>query len=444
MAEPAAARPGRALRLYQVAGILALGWLAGRLPDLVSRSLPPDRARPGSAEARPADAADAAALAAAVASQVASETVARLVAAGWGPEQQRNAPSGVPPAPYPTVLQPVILPIQQAAVAAPRGPGGGPAADPVTGYVLPPMGVAPLPPPAPAAATVPESVVVPASAAGADRDRQASAHARATRAYDRLREGDRRGAADGLAAAIAMAPDAPEAAAWKQDLRHLTRHLSASMFALLRTGGGGDPLSAAPLLGATQTGAAIGYTFNPLDRRRVMLFGRLSTGADATGALDPDTSEAALGVRVDPFPRVPVHAAVERRFALGLFAVDGWAARLAGGTQGIAKLGRLPVHWDVYGEGGLVDFQDPMAYAGLQARGVTPLFSAGRVHVDAGAGFWGAGQEGFTTSHRIDLGPTVRLRIDRLPLGVQMDYRVKVVGNAEPSSGLALTLIGDF
>lgn len=439
MAEPPATQPGRALRLYQVAAILFLGWLVGRIPDLLSRNLPASALAQGQAAASPVAPADAAALAAAVASQVASETVARLVAAGWGPGEGGATIPGQPPAAPQLVLQPVVLPIQQ--------PAPPPAIDPVVGYVLPPMGAPPPVQPAPEKAAGTSRTATSADATTtlpAGKDREARAHERASRAYESLRQGDRRAAADGLAAAIAIAPDAPQAAAWNQDLKRLTRHLSVSMFAMLRSGSGGDPLSVAPVLGATQTGAGLGYTLNPLDRRRVTLFGRLSTGADATGSLDPDTSEAAIGIRADPFPRLPVHLAVERRFALGLFAVDGWAARMAGGTAGATRLGRLPVNWDVYGEGGLVDFQDPMAYAGLQARGVTPLFSAGRVHVEAGAGFWGAGQEGFTASHRIDLGPTVRLRLDRMPLGVQLDYRFKVMGNAEPSSGLALTLAGDF
>ncbi len=444
MADKTSAVPGRALRLYQVAGILFLGWMAGRLPDLLAQKPASSLPGSGAAEAGTLGAGDAAALAAAVASQVASETVARLVAAGWGPESGRP-PHATPPTSTPTVLQPVILPIQQA-------PPPSSQKDPVAGYVLPPMGVVPVnakPEPGPASEgsarkeTAPNTAMAtPVQSPG--KDQQAEAHAMASRGYQRLSAGDRRGAAQDLSAALAMAPDAPQAEAWKRDLRLLTRHFSASMFALLRTGSGGDPLSATPILGATQTGAGMGYTLNPLDRRRVTLFGRLSTGADVTGALDPDTTEAAIGVRADPFPHVPVHVAIERRFALGMFAVDGWAARIAGGTAGTTRLGRVPINWDVYGEGGIVDFQDPMPYAGLQARGVTPLFSAGRIHVDGGAGFWGAGQKGFTASHRIDLGPTLRMRVDRLPVGVQLDYRFKVFGNAEPSSGLALTLTGDF
>lgn len=440
MAERTPTVPGRALRLYQIAGILMLGWMAGRLPDLLSQTSAAPLPGSGAAEAGTLAAGDAAALAAAVASQVASETVARLVAAGWGPEDGRPT-SASPPTSSPTILQPVILPLQQ----APPSPFHN---DPVAGYVLPPMGAVPVNPNpegdqvATAEAHPAATTASPREAPGADR--QTKAHARASRGYQRLREGDRRGAAQDLSDALAIDPDAPQADAWKRDLKLLTRHFSASMFALLRTDSGGDPLSATPILGATQTGVGMGYTLNPLDRRRVTLFGRLSTGADVTGALDPDTTEAAIGVRADPFPRVPVHVAIERRFALGLFAVDGWAARIAGGTAGTTRLGRLPLNWDVYGEGGLVDFQDPMPYAGLQARGVTPLFSAGRMHVDAGAGFWGAGQEGFTASHRFDLGPTIRMRVDRLPVGVQLDYRFKMFGNAEPSSGLALTLTGDF
>ncbi|MCS6987718.1 MAG: bacteriophage N4 adsorption protein A [Sphingomonadaceae bacterium] len=437
MSELEPPRPGRALRLYQVLAVLLAGWAAGRLPELL------DETRPESAPAPAAPVAvqDAAALAAAVASQVAGETVARLVAAGWGPPDRLGpapAPAPPPPAPpaNPVRTPPVVVPIRLEAV------------DPVLGFRLPPSPPASVPTgPDPSAATPPAAPAVAAprtAAAGASPEAAERAYALASDAYAALRSGDRRAAADGLARAIALAPDAPNAPQWRQDLRPLTRRFSASMYALLRHEGGGDPLAATPVLGATQTGLSLGFTPNPQGRRRLTVFARVASGADATGALDPDTTEAAIGLRVDPFPRASVSAAVERRFAVGRFALDAWAARLAAGGSGSVEFARRTIAWDVYAEGGIVDFQDPIPYGGLQARGLTPLFEAGRLRLAAGAGLWAAGQEGFTSSHRLDLGPVIELRPRRSPVAFQLDYRWQVAGNALPRSGAALTLVGDF
>jgi hypothetical protein len=421
------------MRVYHVLGILLVGWAAGRLPDLL-RAMPVARlspAQPGAAGPQAApDAlgpADAAALAAAVASQVAGETVARLVAAGWGPGEAGHVAQAPPPS------QRIEI------VALPAAPPLAPAAIPdAAGFVLQPM-AAPSP-----VAPGPGDPAVAATPGPTPQENQAKARALATQGYAALRRGERAEAARDLSAAIALAPDAPEAKAWSADLKAVTRHLSAGFYALLRDSGGGDPLAAAPILGSSQTGAYVGYTFNPLGRRRISAFGRLTTGSNVTGAIDPETSEAALGVRVDPLPRVPVHVAIERRFALGSWAVNAWAARLAGGTQGRVKVGRLPLDWDAYGEGGVVDFSAPQPYVGAQARALVPVISFGRMHLDGGAGLWGGAQDGFVTSYRFDMGPALRLRFDRSPISAELDYRVRLIGNAEPGSGLALTLAGQF
>jgi hypothetical protein len=266
----------------------------------------------------------------------------------------------------------------------------------------------------------------------------------ASAAYRDLAKGKRREAADGLARALALDPEAPQASAWGKDLRQLTRHLSLGAFALVRNGSAGDPLAASPILGSSVTGASIGYTLDPLARRRVSVIGRFATGAGADGSIDPETSEAAIGVRLDPFPKLPVHVAFERRFALGAFARDAWSARVAGGTTGRFQVGRFPAFWDVYGEGGVIGVSEPDLYAGVQGRALVELVRLERVRLDAGAGAWAAGQDAFVTSHRLDIGPTLGLRFDGLPMTASIDYRIKAVGNAQPGSGLALTIAGAF
>jgi hypothetical protein len=437
MAEAAA---GRALRLWQVAGVLLLGWAAGRLPALLSDSeAEAERLRGGAIGDAPAVAATdpdlAARIAAAVASQVAAETVSRLVAAGWGP-------AGQPAAGSPSPAQPPTQPPTQSVVRIVHESAGPPPG--AAGWVLQPMG-APPPPAAPAPPPAPDPASpLPTAEAPPPAPRREEAFALATGAYQALAAGRRREAADGLSRAIALDPEAPQASAWSKDLKSLTRHLSLGAFALVRNGSAGDPLAASPILGSSVTGASIGYTLDPLARRRIAIIGRFATGAGPTGSLDPETSEAAIGVQLSPIPRANAHVAVERRFALGEFARNAWSARIAGGTGGQFHVGRFPAAWDVYGEGGVIGVSEPDLYAGAQARALIELLRTSRIRIDAGAGAWAAGQDAFVTSHRFDIGPTLAVRFDGLPMSASIDYRIKAAGNAEPGSGVALTIAGEF
>ncbi|WP_448581454.1 hypothetical protein [Thermaurantiacus sp.] len=450
MAEEVPARSGQALRLYQIVGILALGWAAGRLPDLLAdrdaeearlRTLLGVRDAAGPAVGGAPVAAgtvanaitpqDVAAIASEVASQVAAETVGRLVAAGWGPGgQPRQVAHGRATAAPETVVRIVHE-------------SGRPAAarDSDTAWSLAPMGA---PPPSPAPAAPPATAAAePAKAPAAARERE-EAFRLASSGYEALRAGDRRGAAERLAGAVALDPEAPQASAWAADLKALRRRLSLGFYALARDGAQGDAVAAAPVLGSSQTGAHIGWTLDPLAKQRITAFARVATGSDARGQIDPETTEAAIGIRVDPFPRLPVHAAIERRFGLGQFGRDDWSARIAGGTSVKIKVRSRPVDLSVYGEGGLIGFEETDFYAGAEGKATTPLITLDRFRLEAGAGAWAGGQQGFITSHRFDLGPLLRMGFGNAPVAAQLDYRVKVAGNAEPGSGLALTIISDF
>jgi hypothetical protein len=425
---------GRALRLYQVVLILLLGWAAGRIPQWFSDA-EAERARLTAAlgVAAPASAGDdtarlAAEVAAEVAARVADETIARLIAAGWAP---RGAAPELPP-------QRIIV----------ETVGGGRAPETVvrvvaeqpqqplwTGfrYDLPPG----------------QGGAQPAGKAPAPEAPKASAkaHATASAGYAAIRAGDLKEGVRLLKEAEAMDPEAPEAKAWGADVKQLTRRWSLAAYTLSRGGGLGDPLAASPVLGGGQTGAALGYRINPLGQARVSVIGRLTAAAGPNGGIDSETSEAALGLRLEPFRKVPVALDVERRFALGLYARNAWAARVSGGAQGTVKAFGRGVKLEGYGEAGVVEgFEDTTdIYAGAQGRGGVPLFTVGRTSFDAGAGVWGGTQRSFgVTASRLDLGPSARIRVEPWPFFAQVDYRARVAGNAVPGSGPVLTVAGEF
>ena len=60
--------------------------------------------------------------------------------------------------------------------------------------------------------------------------------------------------------------------------------------------------------------------------------------------------------------------------------------------------------------------------------------------ISAGLGVWGGMQPGVS---RLDVGPRVSLKV-RDNMRVHFDWRQRVAGNAQPGSGGAVTLAGDF
>lgn len=443
MSEPGR-HAGSALRIYQITAILALGWLAGRLPDLWSANevkqqqlratLSPLGADPAYA-AVPTDATLAADMAARVAAQVAEQTISRLIAAGWGPALPGGSFEQRAGVARETVVRAVTEVAPSPAQPAFQGWSIAPAAAPATSdYILSPV---PAEPAAMAQAPTPVPTINP----GAQH-----AHQLATDGYAALQAGDRRKAASLLQQAVETAPNAQGAPQWRADAAQLTRRWSIAGYMLSRSGSGAnDPLAASPVLGGGQAGVAAGYTLNPLADARVSVIGRATAASKSNGALDNETAEAALGLRLQPFRGVPFAIDAERRFALGWVARNGWAARISGGTTEDVRLGGRVVRVEAYGEAGAIGFKDTAIYAGGQMRGGTPVLTLGKIAMDGGAGVWGATQKDYgRTVSRLDVGPSAQFRIEPWPFRAQVDYRFRTAGKALPDSGPVITVSGEF
>ncbi len=433
---------GRALRVYQILLILGAGWAVGRLPDLFRHNEAEAAQLRSALGSQPADAAPlttderiamiAGEVAARVAASAANETVARLMAAGWGP-----AGSTAPSTP-----QTIIIREQSAPAPVIRVVSETPA------WSLPPTALAQAPAPGTSAqATAPGALVQqpaaqPIAAPLASRPGEASAYAMASQGYAALKAGDRKQGAALLSAALATDPAAPQAKAWTADIKRLSRHWSGEIYTLARGAGNSDPLAASPVLGGGQSGLALAYTVNPLSGHPVSIVGRVTGAAGSSGALDPDTVEGALGLRVKPLAKLPLAIDIERRFALGPLARSTWAARVSGGGQmAVGPKARV----ELYGEGGVVGLSRPDYYAGGQLRAGAPLFVTRRMKIDAAAGAWGGWQHSANQSlGRLDSGPSVRLNMEPWPFSAQIDYRWRTAGKAEPGSGPVLTIAGQF
>lgn len=203
--------------------------------------------------------------------------------------------------------------------------------------------------------------------------------------------------------------------------------LQLTAWALLRGPAGKGALASGGTLGGSQAGARLTYQFNP--RIAASLRSTSPVGGSSGG-------EVAGGVRITPFPSIPIAITAERRQAIGRFSTgrNAFAVFAEGGVY------QKPVGWnftlDGYAQAGVVGFKsrDYFADGGLTiSRPVWGPFSAG-------VGAWGGYQPGL---YRVDAGPRISYRV-RPNISVHFDYRQRIAGTAFPASGPAVTLGANF
>jgi hypothetical protein len=161
----------------------------------------------------------------------------------------------------------------------------------------------------------------------------------------------------------------------------------------------------------------------------------------ARGAVTPDGEERELsfGLRWKPAAGWPILLSAERRLRAN--APDHFTAYLSGGVDAL----KLPGRWqlDAYGQMGYASGRNGGEFFDAQARLTQSLGELAGTPVAVGVGGWAGGQRG---SKRMDVGPTVNAKINAGPtfVLVQLDWRLRVAGNARPKDGLALTLSTGF
>lgn len=220
---------------------------------------------------------------------------------------------------------------------------------------------------------------------------------------------------------------APQQSAPAAAVKPRLDRLQLTAWALLRGKPGPDSLATGGTLGGSQAGARLTYHVTP------WLAASLRTTSPVGGARG---GEGAAGVRIAPFRTIPVALTAERRQAIGRFGGgrSAFALLLEGGVY------QRPMPWkfqlDGYAQAGVVGVRsrDMFADGGLTL--TRPLFG----QFSAGLGVWGGVQPGI---YRVDAGPRLSMRV-RNSMRLHLDWRQRVVGNAQPGSGPALTLAGDF
>ncbi|RJF86058.1 hypothetical protein [Sphingomonas cavernae] len=208
--------------------------------------------------------------------------------------------------------------------------------------------------------------------------------------------------------------------------------LSGYGWLFVRQGNGTPGLADGGQLGGSQAGARLDYAFAP----GFAVTGRLSTPIETRVG-----REAAIGLNWRPVRSIPLSLTIERRIALDKGGRNAFAAMAAGGVGPVT----LPAGFalEAYGQAGIVGFKRPDGFVDGAATAAHTVLQADGATVAVGGGVWGAAQPGVS---RLDVGPRVRFRLDRdgANIGASLDWRQRIAGNAEPRSGLAVTLDGSF
>ncbi|MBW0144051.1 hypothetical protein [Sphingomicrobium clamense] len=187
----------------------------------------------------------------------------------------------------------------------------------------------------------------------------------------------------------------------------------------------GPGLAPGGTLGGSQAGARVLYNVAPgldVSARYVSSIGNIRG------------SEAALGVRYQPFARLPLALTAERRQRIDGVGRSDFAAFAEYGAYGVD----LPADFTAAGfaQAGVVGVDDMDWFLDAQLTATRPLWRDLKV----GGGIWTAAQPGL---NRVDIGPRLSMPIG-YGLQLNADYRVNVAGNAAPGDGAAVTIEGDF
>lgn len=233
-------------------------------------------------------------------------------------------------------------------------------------------------------------------------------------------------------APLGMPPPAPQsfpAASAAADPRKFDRvHLTTWAMLRGREGLRGVPsgLASGSTLGGSQAGARLAYQFTR----------EVATTLRTTSTVGQRGGEVALGARIQPVRGIPLWVTAERRQRLG---------RYGGGRNAFALFFEgglwerpLPMNFrlDAYFQGGVVGFKSRDGFIDGAVTATRPVYR----NFSAGLGVWGGAQPGV---YRVDAGPRVTMKV-RNNVNVHLDYRQRLAGNAEPGSGPAVTLAGDF
>ena len=216
-----------------------------------------------------------------------------------------------------------------------------------------------------------------------------------------------------------------------------TDRWSADAWMLARQEKAGIPASGLPRYGGSQAGAVLRYHLAPQSGHQPVAYLRATS---ALGSISEN--EAALGVAARPFARLPLMVGMEGRAYRANRQTSFRPAALAYTQLPPFDL-PFGMTGDAYLQGGYVGGKYKTAFVDGHLRADRPLARIAGTELRLGGGIWGGAQRG---SERLDIGPgaTAAFDLAGVPSRLSMDYRFRVLGDAQPGSGPALTVAAGF
>ena len=196
-------------------------------------------------------------------------------------------------------------------------------------------------------------------------------------------------------------------------------------------------LTGRPSYGRSQLGAVVRYRLGAESGRAPQAYLRASSSLQG-----PREQVAAAGLSARPLAAVPLRVAAEVRLADRAGQTEVRPAAYAVTELPPQSLpGGLVA--EAYVQGGYVGGSSATAFVDGQARLDRRLAGSDDFDLRAGGGVWGGAQDG---GARLDVGPSASLsfRLGDTRGRLAADYRLRVTGDAQPSSGPALTLSAGF
>ncbi|SEK04511.1 hypothetical protein SAMN05518849_13324 [Sphingobium sp. AP50] len=186
-------------------------------------------------------------------------------------------------------------------------------------------------------------------------------------------------------------------------------------------------------LGGSQAGVRVDYELTPRARTRTAAYGRLSSALER-----PAAPEAAIGIAFQPIRAIPFSLAAERRIALGQGGRNANTVMAVGGFGPTMIVTGVEV--EGYAQAGMVGFHRRDGFIDGKLSVLTPL---PHTPIRVGAALSGGAQPG---ASRLDIGPEmqIRLPLPRMTPRLIIEWRERIGGDAQPDSGLAVTLASDF
>jgi hypothetical protein len=209
--------------------------------------------------------------------------------------------------------------------------------------------------------------------------------------------------------------------------------------------GSGSSLAASgqlPSYGASQAGAILRYELAPSGTVRPRAYVR-----GYSSLVGNTEQELAAGLSAKPIKSVPLRVHAEGRALQSGGRTNARAAAFV--TTEIPPV-RLPAGFaaELYGQAGYVGGRSatPFADGQLHVMRTAASFDLARANdtrFKIGAAAFAGAQKG---ARRVDIGPSMRIetRIADTPARLSVDWRQRIAGDAEPGSGLAVTLSTRF